>query len=384
MSGHRTLRIVGGTWASRLAAFVIMTLHPGAATAQHRLKMSGSVALTQSYDDNVFAVPDDRRQDAISRLTPRLGVSYRSRHFDVRARYAREAEAFSQNRELSTLRARQEGTLDVQWFPWAGFEATGGASYVETNSPGEFTVITGLDLVGLQLRRELARRFSTTGSLSRRLGARTRAVVTHGLTRDELVRGVRSANQVATARLDRLVGPVDTLSLAYGLRRFTAAGDGSTSHALTLAWARDVTPQTHLELKAGPRFSGGKVDPELGATLRHRFQRGEAALSYVQTETALIGRPTPVTADGLSATFTRSLNRTLTVTAGPSVFRARGKALEATVYGTSLELAWHLSRHLSLAGSHQLSIQYGELDGRPRGEIVHNTVLLRLLAGAVN
>lgn len=372
-----------------IVALVAATLPTGAATAQHQFDMSTSVALTETYYDNVFAVPKDTREDVVSRLTPRLGVAYRSPRFDVRARYAREAEAFSRNRELSTLRARQEAGLDLRWSPGAGFEAAGGATYTETHSPGEFTVITGLDfngrdLTGLELRRALANRFSTTGSLSYRMGARTRAVVAHGFTQDEIVGGVPSTTHMAAARLERQVGPVDALSLAYGLRQFTARGDGSTSHALTLTWAREVTPQAHLELKAGPRLFGRAVGPELGATLRYRFRRGDAALSYVQTETAVIGRPTPFTVEGLSATFTRSLSRTLTVAAGPRMLQARGKAMQTTVYGTTLDLAWRLSRHLSLGASHLLSVQHDQLDGRPRGEIVHNTVLLRLVAGSVN
>jgi hypothetical protein len=367
---------------------LVAATFPGAAMAQHGFDMSGSVVLTETYDDNVFAVPKDTRQDMVSRLTPRLGVAYRSPRFDARARYSRDAEAFRRNRELSTLGARQEAGLDLRWSPGGGFQADGVATYAETHSPGEFAVITGLDqvtgmdLMGLELRRALAKRFSTTGTLSQRLGARTRATVAHGFMQDEIVGGVTSATQIAAARLDRQVGPVDSLSLAYGLRRLTALGDASTSHALTVTWAREVTRHAHLELKAGPRLSAGAVGPELGATLRHRFRRGAVALSYLQTETAMIGRPTPVTAEGLRATFTRSLTRTLTVSAGPSIFEARGKGLQATVYGMTLDLAWRLSRRLSLEASHQLSVQHGELDGVPRGEIRHNTALLRLVAGA--
>jgi hypothetical protein len=359
----------------------------GAANAQHRFDASASVALTETYDDNVFMLPTNARQDMVSRLTPRLGVAYLAPRFDLRARYTRDAERFSRNRELSTLRARQQADLDLRWSPGGGFEAEGSATYAETHSPGEFTVITGLDvegrdLTGLELRRAPASRFSTTGSLSYRMGARTRAVVAHGFTQDEIVGGPTSVTHVAAASLERQIGPVDTLGLAYGLRQFTALGDRSRSHAVTFKWAREVSRQAHIELRAGPRLSGGTVAPELEATLRHRFRRGDAAVSYVQTETAIIGRPKPLTAEGLSATFNRVLSRTLRVEAGPSVLRARGEAVEATVYGTRLELMWRLNRRLSLGVSHQLSVQHGRLDGLDRGEIVHNTALLRLVAGA--
>lgn len=373
-----------GAWLPLPAALVAVALPPVAATAEHRFEMSGSVALTETYDDNVFALPDDRRQDVISRLTPRLGATYRSPRLTLLAQYARDIEAFSRQSELNTARARQEGTVGAQWSPGAGFDAAGSASYMQTHTPGEFGVISGFEVIGLELRRSLADRFSTTGSLSQRLGARTRAVAEYGSTQDEIVGGLASTSQVAAARLERRVGPVDALSVSYDRRWLRSAEEGFTSHALTVTWVREVTRRAHLELKAGPRLSGERVRPELGATLRHRFRRGDAALVYAQTETAVIGHPMPVSARALSATFTHSLRRNLTATAGASIFQGHGQTFEATVYGMSAELTCRLSRHLSLAGTHHLSIQYGEVEGRPRGEIVHNTVLLRLVAGSVH
>jgi hypothetical protein len=67
---------------SRLhVALVAATIPAGAANAQHRLDASASVALTETYDDNVFALPTDTRQDMVSRLTPRLGVAYLARPY---------------------------------------------------------------------------------------------------------------------------------------------------------------------------------------------------------------------------------------------------------------------------------------------------------------
>lgn len=155
----------------------------------------------------------------------------------------------------------------------------------------------------------------------------------------------KSGTKPKGAKPWQLIGPVDTLGLAYGLRQFSALGDRSRSHDVTFKWVREVSRQAHIELRAGPRLSGRTVAPELEATLRHRFRRGDAALSYVQTETAVIGRPEPLTAEGLSATFNRVLSRTLRLEAGPSVLRARGKATEATVYGTRQALFPELEGH---------------------------------------
>jgi hypothetical protein len=376
---HRSLR---GAWLSLPAS--LLALLPGQAAAQRGFGLSGSVALGQSYDDNVFAVPEARRADLISRVSPRLGLAYQSRRLDLRAQFTRDVENYRRHAELSTLAARQEASVDLDLFPGAGFELAAGVSYAETNSPGEFNVIEGVELVGLELRRSPASRLATTQSVSRRLGARTRAAVEHAYSLDDVEGGVATANRAVAARVERQVGPVDTLRLTYGLHSLAAADVRTTSHAAVLTWAREVTPRAHLELSAGPRWSGGTLAPELAATLRHRFRRGDASLAYVQTETTVIGQPVPVRAAGLSATFTRSLGRNLMLGGGPSRFTALGAGFEATVYGLGLELAWSLNRHLSLAGSHQLSLQHGTTDGRDRGEIVHNTFLLRLVAGSVH
>lgn len=369
-----------------LLALAAATVQPEARAAQSGVEVSGSVAVTEGYDDNILVTPDDQRRDTVSRVTPRLGIGYRSSRVDVRVHYSREAEQFGRTRELSTLSARQEAGLDLQWSPSAAFEAAGRAYYGETHNPGEFAFVLGLDprgsqLIGLDLRRTLARRLSTVGSLSYRLGARTRVTAEHGFEQDELG-GLTGITQMVTARLDRKVGPVDALSLAYGLRTLTALGQANTSHAATLTWSREVTSRAHIELQAGARVSGRQVDPELGARLRHRFRRGDVALSYAQTETAIIGRPTPVRATELSATLTRPLGRRFAVTAGPNLLEAHGKAMDVVAYGTSLEVTCRLGRYVSLAGTHRFNIQNAELDGRPRAEMTHNTVLLRLVAGA--
>jgi hypothetical protein len=373
-----------GAWLPLVSAAAALALSSRAARAEHRADFGASLAVTASYDDNVFAVPDGRRRDVVSRLVPRVGAAFRSPRLALRARYARDVEDFRRHPELSTWSARQEGVLEADWSPGAGFALAGTASYAQTHTPGEFNVIEGLELTGLELRRSLARRLSTTQSLSRRLGARTRLVAEHALTRDDLAGGPSSAARLAAVRFERQVGPVDAVVVSYGRRWFSAEGQGTTSDALAVAWARAVTPRVHLEMKAGPRLSGGRLAPELGAAVRGRFRRGDAALSYVQTEAAIIGQSSPARAEGLSLTVNHSWRRSLTATVRPSLFRARGDGLEATVYGMGVDLVWRRGRHLSLAASQRLSLQRGTVGGRARGDIAHHTVLLTLTAGSVD
>src|SRR5262245_4773973 len=208
-----------------LAAFVF----PAASTAggPQRFDVSASASAASSYDDNVFAAPGDGLEDMVSRLGARLGLAWSSPRFTARAHGAREAETFARHPELNTSRAFQEAGLDLAWLPVAGFEATGSASYVETNSPGELNVIGDLGLAAIALRRGRAHRFAATGALSWRLGARTKAALAYAFTQDGVLGGVSSATRVTSATLHRQAGPRDAFAFACDRRDFTALGSDS-------------------------------------------------------------------------------------------------------------------------------------------------------------
>ena len=93
--------------------------------------------------------------------------------------------------------------------------------------------------------------------------------------------GETSDEQVADLRLNRRLTAMDTGSLGYIVRyfRFTgddlSDGDTTTSQSFLLGWTRQLTPMTHLELRAGPRFSAGTVNAEASLAVRHRLQELE-------------------------------------------------------------------------------------------------------------
>lgn len=341
--------------------------------------MSGSVGLTAFYDDNIFSTPGTGVPDVVSRLSPRLGAAYQSGRFSALARYAFDADAFSRHPDLSTPWARQEAGLDLRWALAGGLALASTSSYMGTHVPGEFNLVTGLEH-----RRALARRLSTTQSLSGRLGARTKTTLAHTFRHDEISGGPATDIQVATASLQRQLGPVDAGTVSYRLRHFTSKAGAVTSHVLGVGWSRQVTSRTHLKLQAGPSLSGGVAGIDVEAALHYRLRRGAAALAYVRTETTVVGHTALIKAEGLSATVNHQLRRRLGVSGAAHVFQASGGGFEATVYHLGLDVNWRLSRHLSLGASHQLSVQRGGLGRSPTGKTVHNTALLRLVAGSAN
>lgn len=348
-----------------------------AAAQPSRFHLSRSLSLVQVYDDNLFSTPAARRADYIWRLSPRLGVGHRSRRLTLAARYGLDAELFRRHPELNTAVASQDAALELGWAPARLLAASASASYAQAQAPGELNAVTGL-----QAGRVRARRLSASGSLSWRMGARTKATVEPSVTREEVAGGQGNDTQAVSVGIERRMGPIDRGRVSYDARRFAFGQRETDSHIVTLGWSREVTPLAHFELEAGPRLTGHTVGAEVAAALKHRFRNGETSLAYLRTQTTVLGEPGPVTAEGVTATFSRRILGPLRIAGGPAVFRVRGERSEATVHRLNLEVSWPVTRRLLVAASHQFSLQRGGLGlaGSATPEIVHNTVLLRVVA----
>jgi hypothetical protein len=356
-------------------ALLALALAPRPATAQHSFHFQRSFDLAHVYDDNLFSTPSARQADDIWRLSPFLRLERRSPTLTVQARYGLDAEVFGHHPELNTPAARQDGALELALAPSPRWDLGATAGYATGQAPGELNTLTGL-----QSGRLPSQRLSAGQSLSRRLGPVTRARVQHTFTR-ELTEGRPTLDtQTATVTVERRLGAADRTRLAYGLRRFVSAETATASHAVTVGWSRDVSPLSQIDLEGGPLLTEGTVKPEVALALSHRFRRGQAALAYVHTQTTVVGHPRPVTAEGLSLTFSRQLLGSLRIGGGPAVFRVRDRDAETTVHRVGLDLTWRLTGTMSLAASHQFSAQQGALGADPEATIKHNLVLVRLIA----
>jgi hypothetical protein len=97
----------------------------------------------------------------------------------------------------------------------------------------------------------------------------------------------------------------------------------------------------------------------VSAGLRRRFQHGDAALAYVQTQTTVLGHPGPVTVKGVRASLSHSLGGPFQVSAAPGYFRVIGSGSQGTVYRLATEVACTLFKDVVLSASHQFGLQQG-------------------------
>lgn len=350
-------------------------LFPGVARGQAGFYVTPSLGVGQVYDDNLFSTSSDRKRDFISRFSPGMEAGYRSAPLTLLGRYSFDAEVYAEHPELNDPQVRQEAGLEFRYLPTRVLTLGLNGSYLRTLTPSELNVTTGI-VAG----RVRAQRISTTPSGTVRFDPLTTGTVDYTFVHDDVSGGSTTDTHTANVGVDRRITAQDTGSLGYNFRQFDFDGGTTASHAFILGWTRDLTPQTSIALRAGPRFSEGSVDPEVSATIRHRLREGDLSFAYARTQTTAIGLAGSVNTESFTAAARYRPLRFLEVSLTPGFFRSTRTA-ELRAYRVSLDASYRITEWLSLVGSYVFGLQRGRLDaGPPAGEVHRNVVFLRLVA----
>jgi hypothetical protein len=372
------MRVLSAATRFGLTLPIIFFCLSRAAMAQERFRLVTSLSAAEVYDDNLFFSPAAPESDRIWRLSPRVGFDRRGPRLTLQAAYGLDAESYRRHRSLDTPLAAQQASFEMRWSLSPRLAASTTAAYVESQSPGMLNT-----LVGLQVGRHRGRSLSARETLTLRLGERTEAILEPSLA-SEAVEGLpRNDMQAAALRVERRLSGLDRGRVTYSARRFAFDGRAVMAHVVTLGWSHEITPRAHFEIEGGPRVTEGMVGAEVTASLRHHFARGEAVLSYLHTQTTVLGAAGPVMTKGVSAEFSQRLSRSLTLAAGPTFARVEGRGTEFEVYRLNTDVTWRLTSRLSLSASHQFNFQSGvPAPTAPLTEIIHNGFALRAVATA--
>ena len=360
-------------------------LFHGAASAKSDVSMRGALSLTGVEDDNLFSTPGEGIEDRISRLTPQVDAGYRTARLSLAGRYALDAERYAEHPELDTSRARQHAGLDLSARPSPRLGLALHGDYVTTLTPGgDLNLATGL-----AAGRVRARRLEMRPSIDWRSGPASGGSVTWTRTTDDVAGGESTETRSGAIELERRTSPRNTASLRLATTRydFETAKDTS-AHVMSVGWDRDLGRRAALALRGGPRFSEGRTDPEVSASLRGDFKTMHVALTGARSLTTVIGRAGAVLTDSVLPTVAFQPRPWLQVSASPGYFRirdARGGP-EATVRLADVQATWRLGDRLALVAGYRRSRQRGALDPPAPGSvdpvrpIAHDTLFLGLVA----
>jgi hypothetical protein len=336
-----------------------------------------SFLFTESYDDNVFAVPLSQhpQSDLISRFGPTFEVGRHSRRFVMNARYGMAAERYAQLVDLNSDVAHQEGMFDLEYHatPRATLHADGG--YIDTQSPRELNQTT-LITIG----RGRAERLIAHGGFGQELSRLVTLNLDYTISNDTLEEQPGNLSHLGRIGLQWRTSMRTNFRVDYRPRyvvfgsiltpqaitvdgietsQLIATSGSESSHAITAGFTHAITPLTSVELDGGPRFTNGKVTPEISAALRRRMQKGDLAVAYTRTQDTAIGELGFFDVQRLTATASVTPVRALTLSALPAFARSTQTPNHSDVRELNVEIVVRVIRRLSFVAFARAANQEG-------------------------
>lgn len=341
---------------------------------QNRAFFVPMLTLTETLDSNLFFTQFPEA-DFVTRVTFGLQTGYRSTRFTIDAQGSRAADFFSRHSDFDTMKARTLGQVAVNAKATKSMTLSLFAIYLDTKTPSELNVVSGL-----ALGRSLATRTSATPILEYRLSSLSTFTAAFSKAHDTLD-GRIADTRTWTTGLDRRISKRDALSLRYERRWFDFSGgdktEQSTADVVTFGWLGDVSPRTIVLLRAGPRFAKGAATAEILATMKRRLNKGLLTLTYSKSQATTLGKTGALDTQSVVATVLLRVRKNLEIASGPGVYHnsLRGKSL--TALRLNVESLWHFSPWFHLGAGYSFDLQQPDF-GAP-GQIRRSAFLVKLL-----
>ena len=359
-----------------------------------------SFQVTEEFDDNVSGSTSGRRSDFISRFSPGLQAGYRSEPLTLLASTSFDAEVFANNPQQNDAMSGKHAGMNLNYLGMRPLTLALAVAYTETRSLSTLTAIltpavpANTTLAGpanttpvvpantLEFGRQRATLLSASPSIAYQFTPLTSGTSGYSYTQTTLEGGTTNTGHQGRLGLSHQFTPLDSGTFDYGLNVFEDSTSSTTtiSHALTLGWTRQLTPQTTASVRGGPRFSGGTVSPELNARLAHEFkmfdQRAQGSLGYSRSEGFVIGQAGSVKIESVTGSIGFEPLRLLQVSLGASLTRlSGGTGSDTTSYGATAGASYQILRWLAARASYHFNLQDQNTD-----DIRHNVFSLSLNA----
>jgi hypothetical protein len=347
--------------ACRIVLAAVVLAAPASASAQVETYTRMSFTAAQIHDANLFATPASLgpQADLITRVGPVFEAGYVSLPFEIAARYEAQAERYLNHPDLNANLAHQDATLSVRYRPAPRIGLMATASYIATQTPGEFNLASELG-VG----RAPAERVATASAFTYKWNDATDVTIEHMFGRDALIGGVSSATHRSRIGVQRHTGVRNSYRADYHVSHVGFdAGAPVVSQVITGGWSHEITPRTGFEIIVGPRLTGGTVRPEVSAMLRRELSRGDLSFGYSRTEQTAFGERGTIDVHRVAATGRYRPWRRLSLTATPAFTRSARAERHVPVYTLDMESVVEATHRFSIVAWGRAGRQHGTLSG---------------------
>jgi len=332
------------------------------------------LTVAEALDDNLLFTQFPE-SDRITRVTYGAETGYRSTPFTLDLQGARSADFFERHPEFNTGRGRTVAQGAMTALPVRSLTLSMFACYLDTMTPSELNVNSGLT-VG----RSLATRVSATPAIEYRLGALSTLTGAFPVAHDVIDDRVADT-MTGTMEFGRRITRRDALSLRYEHRWFHFTGgpraERSTADVVTFGWLGEVSDRTLLLLRAGPRYGKGALTAEILATMKRRVNHGLLTVTYSKSQSTTLGKTGALDTQSVVGTLAMRVTRNIEIASGPGVYynSLRGQRLAAM--RLNLESLWHFAAWFHLGAAYSFDLQQPDF-GAP-GHIRRGALVVKLV-----
>jgi hypothetical protein len=348
-----------------LASAIFPAAH---ASAQSRVDVVPSVAIGNTYDDNLFAQVQGSGGQMLT-VRPGLEATVESPRLNLGTLWTFDAQR-SNHADLNTFDARRHADLNLTYRSTTATTVGMTTQYDRTETPGEINLESGI----LGERRQ-AHRWEVSPNFAHRFRPHTSITGSYDWTDESLLDNGTGRMHVIRTGLSQEYSTRTTVTGSYQERHFVDAADVNSSYALLGGVNRQTGPGTRVTLQAGPRVSSYRgIAPEVVAALAHATNRLGAAVDYWHGETIVLGIHGPVAVDTGTAKVTWKLSRTIEIGSHSSVSDITTLARQKlTNYHQEAVASWSPGGLYTFAGSYGIDYQQGQI----RNSVYSSADLLR-------
>lgn len=371
--------------ASLIAGFSIMLSWPARAQeplaqAQPVLPAAGFlvtpyVSFATVYDSNIFASTGTGESDTILRLSPGIGIGYRSPRTTFQLSYTFDADRFSRHSDLNSWQTRQSAQIGGTYAFTPRLTGGLSAHYLETYYPGELAQISALELTRTRSTRSSAR-----PTVRYQVSPRTFATFFYDRAREHVATGLTTYISTASAAMTTDVTRRDQLNLRYQAEWYDfSSGTSPISRLFSIGWRHALSQSTQMFITAGPRDTDGRTVPDVYAGLSHDTPGASQILAYTRSQQSFAGQLGVYDTYAWTATFAFRPAYRWSFSVDPGYYRVSGGGETAKVYRLGMSARYWFRRDWSLALSYDYSHQRGAFGlGANNALVLRNVVMLAL------
>lgn len=339
--------------------------------AGHTVVFEPSLQVKAVNDDNLNSSVEEPLADRIERITPALALRLDSPRWRVFGNYSFDREHYLRYSRLDSDKARERASIAVEYRVAPRLSLALNSAYIDTNTLTELNADSGL-----ASSRARARRLSFAPSAAFRISSRVTATAAASSVDTNIVDGQRTRIQNQMLAIERRITLRDRFRIDYEHSLIVYTGTDSQTidtYTMLAGWTRDFGPRNQWTVAAGPRITNRTRSLDVAASATHGSRFSSVALSYVRTQTTVIGHAGPVDAQRLEGRFTVAPNRRLSGYIAPALVRSAQGRLEATVARAAVGARYAINSIVDLEIAYNRDQQAGTLDSqRPDAKLSHS------------